>query len=199
MELKLDATIRCTDGVSGTLSDVIVDPGTRTITHVVVTADGDVARLVPIALVASPETLSCASEALREFDAIREYAFLRLDEFPHGDDRHDVGVETMITVPDTMGEIDPSSGLVYDLIPKGDAELRQTSDVYSADRHRLGNLYSVVHERGALTHVLYHSGHWWWSRRRAIPIAEIAEIATDTVTTRLARAEVDALPKLAQT
>jgi hypothetical protein len=195
MELKLDETVQCSDGVSGTLNDVIVDPGTRRITHVVVTADGDVARLVPISLVASSTTLSCGSEALREFDAIREYAFLRMDEFPHGDDRRDVGVETMITVPDTMGELDPSSGLVYDLIPKGDAELRHTSDVYSGDGHRLGNLYSVLHEDGALTHVLYHSGHWWWSRQRAIPIGDIEQISTDCVTTRLARSEVDALPQ----
>ena len=199
MQLTLDERIRCSDGVAGTLSDVIVDPGTRRITHVVITADGDVARLVPIGLLGAPQALTCSSESLREFEAIREYAFLRLDEFPHGDDRHDVGVETMITVPDTMGEIDPSSGLVYDLIPKGDAELRHTSDIYSADGHRLGNLDSVVHEDGALTHVLYHSGHWFWSRRRAIPIAEIERISTDIVTTRLGRSEVEALPKLAQT
>jgi hypothetical protein len=197
MELKLDDAIRCSDGVTGTLNDIVVDPGTRRITHVVVTADTDVARLVPISLVAAPDALSCTSEALREFEAIRDYAFLRIDEFPHGDDRHDVGVETMITVPDSVGELDPSSGLVYDLIPKGDAELRHTSDVYSADGHRLGNLLSVGHEDGALTHVVYHSGHWWWSKRRAIPIAEIGDIATDCITARLDRAAVEALPKTA--
>lgn len=199
MRLKLDERLRCNDGVGATLHDVVVDPASRRITHVVVTADNDVARLVPIALVGATDALTCAAEALREFEAIREYAFLRMDEFPHGDERHDVGVETMVTLPDTMGELDPSAGLVYDLIPKGDVELRHTSDVYSADGHRLGNLDSVVHEGGALTQLVYARGHLWWSRRRAIPIDEIGELSTDRVTTRLDRAGVEALPKAAYT
>ena len=199
MRLKLDQRLRCSDGIGATLHDVVVDPSSRRITHIVVTAESDVARLVPIALLATSDALTCGAEALREFDAIREYAFLRMDEFPHGDDRHDVGVETMVTMPDTMGELDPSSGLVYDLIPKGNVELRQTSDVYSADGHRLGNLDSVLHEDGALTHVLYARGHLWWARRRAIPIDEIGELSTDRVTARLDRAGVEALPKGAYT
>jgi hypothetical protein len=206
MRLRLDGKLRLSDRARAKLSDVIVDPASRRVTHVVVEARGDVARLVPVSLVATPVALSCSSDELRACEAIREYAFLNLEEYPQGDAEHDVGVESMITTPTAdavgyggyAGDLDTGVGLVFDRIPRGDAELRRTSDVESSDGHRLGHLDSVLVIDGALTHVVATDGHLWRKHTLAIPIDAIAEISTDRVTTALARAEATALPRLSR-
>jgi hypothetical protein len=204
MRLKLDAKLRCADGVRAKLSDIIVEPAMRSVTHIVVEARGDVARLVPVGLVATPVKLACTSEDVRACEAIREYAFLHLDEYPKGDAEHDVGVESMITTPTSdavgyggfAGELDTGVGLVYDRIPRGDAELRSSSGVYSSDGHRLGHVDSVLVLDGALTHIVAREGRLWRSHTLAIPIETVSGIATDRVQTSLARAEAIALPRL---
>jgi len=206
MRLKLDTKLRCADKARARLSDVVVDPVARRVTHVVVEARGDVARLVPLGLMATPGALSCTAAELQACEPIREYAFLQLDEYPHGDKDHDVGVETMITTPSSdavgyggfAGELDSGVGLVYDWIPRGDAELRSSSSVYSSDGHRLGHLDSVLVLDGALTHVVAREGHFWKTHTLAIPIDAIAEISTDRVTAALPRDEANALPKLSR-
>lgn len=206
MRLKLDAKLRCADGLRAKLSDVVIEPALRRVTHVVVEARGDVARLVPVDLVATPAKLRCTGAELLTFEPIREYAFLHLDEYPKGDSEHDVGVESMITTPTSdavgyggfAGELDTGIGLVYDRIPRGDAELRSSSDVYSSDGHRLGHVDSVLVLDGTLTHIVAREGRFWHSHTRAIPVESVSGIGTDRVETSLARAEATALPRLSR-
>jgi hypothetical protein len=190
MRLKLDAKLRCTDGYRGKLSDIVIDPSVRRVTHVVVESRADIARLVPLDLVATPAKLRCTGEELHAFEALREYAFLNAEEYPHGDDAHDIGVENVITTPITEGlgcdGLDTRMGLTYDRIPRGDAELRSSSDVYSSAGNRVGHIDSVLVADGVLTHIVAREGHFWRSHTVSIPIDAVSEIATDRVQTSLA-------------
>jgi hypothetical protein len=207
MRLRLDTDLRCSDGAHAKLSDVVLDGASRRVTHVVVEGDGDVARLVPLGLVEeAASTLRCTSAELQDLEAMREYAFLNLDDVPHADADHDVGVESMITMPTSeaavygnyLGELDSGIGIVYDRIPKGDVELRRTSDVFSGDGHRLGHVDSVLVTGDTLTHVVSEHRRFWRRRRLAIPVDAVAEIVTDRVTTSGTREDAAQLPKLAQ-
>jgi hypothetical protein len=206
VRLKLDTKLRCADGARAKLSDVVVEPAARRVTHVIVEARGDVARLVPVDRVATPTKLHSTTDELRTCEAVRQYAFLQLDEYPEADADHDVGVENVITTPASDmvgyggfgGELDSAVGLVYDRIPRGDAELRRSSSVYSSDGHRLGHVDSVLELDGALTHVVTREGRLWRARTIAIPIEAISEIETDRVETALSRAEATALPRLSR-
>lgn len=210
MRLELDGPVRCADGVSGTLSDVVVDPAGRRVTHLVVRAgDPDpTARLVPFQLVAGTDdttgrlSLGCTGDELAKLDPVREYAYLPLDELPEGSQEWDVGVEDVMVVPNyeaaELGvysvEVDPNVGVTYDRVPKGEAEIRRTSGVASADGHHLGDVCAFVVDGGAITNVVVVRGHLWWTRDVTIPVSAVATVETNAITLTLSKADAAKLP-----
>ena len=207
MLLKLGTPVRCGDEDVGSVTDVVIEPATRRLTHVVVETEENGTRLVPVEHVAdggeaAEMTLTCSVDELMALDPVRQFAFLQLDEFPEGDEKSDVGVEDVRSVPygepgqfgDYAGEFDSMVSLSYDRIPKGEAELRRASDVVSADGHRLGHVEGFVVETGTVTHIVLERGHLWGTRDVTIPIESVGAIETDTVTVTLSKDEVGALP-----
>ena len=195
MRVKLGSRARCTDGVVGTVSDVVVDPQLRRVTHVVVETGRSVARLVPLEVVGMGTDkdelgLNCTFEELHRYELIRQYAYLEVDEFPKADEETDVGVEDMIALPyagnsefgDYAGELDTAVTVTYDRIPKGEAELRRSSEVVSEDGQHLGHVDGVVVAGVDVTHIVLEHGHLWRKQDVEIPIGDVREIATDRVT-----------------
>src|SRR5262245_63211006 len=108
MLLKLGTPVRCGDDVVGSVSDVVIEPATRRLTHVVVATKESQTRLVPVELVADGGdakeiTLTCSVDDLRALDSVRRFAFLHFDEFPRDDAESDVGVEDVRSVPYEAG------------------------------------------------------------------------------------------------
>jgi hypothetical protein len=210
MYLRLDAHLQTTDGLSGTLADVVLDPVKRSVTHVVVRAgDPDpAARLVPLQLVTggagSGDSLSmtCTAEQFEQLESIQGYAYLPVDERPAPDSEWDVGVEDVVMMPSYQGadlgvytaEIDPNVGVTYDRVPKGEVEIRRSSVVASSDDHELGAVDAVVVENGRITHVVVEKGHLWWHRAVSVPIESIATLETNAIGLSLAKAEFGKLP-----
>jgi sporulation protein YlmC with PRC-barrel domain len=210
MHLRLDAHVQTTDGLSGTLADVVLDPGKRAVTHVVVRAgDPDpTARLVPLQLVAggtdakAPLSLTCTTAQFEQLDSVQGYAYLPVDERPAPDSEWDVGVEDVVMMPSYQGadlgvytaEIDPNVGVTYDRVPKGEVEIRRSSVVESSDGHELGAVDAVVVEDGRITHVVVDHGHLWWHHTVEIPIESIATLETNAVGVALTKDEFGRLP-----
>jgi len=210
MYLRLDAEVATTDGLTGTLADVVVDPAKRCVTHVVVRAgDPDPAsRLVPLALVADGAgrddavSLTCAAQEFVQLQSIQGYAYLPVDERPAPDSEWDVGVEDVVMMPSYQGadlgvyttEIDPNIGVTYDRVPKGEVELRRSSVVASADEHELGAVDAFVVEDGTITHVVVEHRHLWRSRIVPVPIDSVTSLQTNAIGLRLTKAEFDELP-----
>jgi hypothetical protein len=210
MRLEFRTPVRCADDLVGETADVVVDPATRRLTHVVVKARDNVVRLVPAELVAPGRdgkreiALTCTPAELDGFEPIRELAYLRFDELPTGDEDTDVGVEDIVSMAyyepvelgDYVGADDPGVSVTYDRIPKGEAELRSSSDVVSSDGHSLGSLAAVVVDGVQVTHVVLERGHYWRTRDVTIPIDSVESIATDCVGVTLTKDEVEALPSV---
>ncbi len=213
MRLELGKPVRCSDGVFGELADVVVDPTQNRVTHLVVRPHGfdGVSRLVPVELADSsgddkPEiSLRCALDDVQQLDYVQEYAYLRLGEVPTDDPEWDVGVESVLGMPyyssdllgDDVGGFDSSSGMIYDRVPKGEVEIRRTSDVTAADGRVLGQVDGfVVDADGQITHFVLERGHLWGRREVTIPIGAVATVETDTVTLRLSEDEVAGLPSV---
>src|SRR5215218_11374417 len=80
MRLDLGSPVRCTDEAFGELADVVIDPETRRVTHLVVQPHqrGEQARLVPVDRARAGETsdatisLSCTIAEMSEFELVRE-------------------------------------------------------------------------------------------------------------------------------
>jgi sporulation protein YlmC with PRC-barrel domain len=209
MRLVLGVPVRCAEEMVGEIADVIIDPTTRRLTHIVVETHDRQARLVPAELVADGRDghreicLTCGREQLAELRSIREFAFVRLDEFPTpaSDPESDVGVEDVLAIPsyeagefgDYAGELGSSVGLAYHRIPKGEAEIRRSSAVLSADGHRLGHADGFLVSDGNVTHIVLERGHLWGTRDVTIPIDAVETIETDDVTLKLSKDEVSAL------
>jgi len=209
MHLRLDSHVQTTDGLSGTLADVVLDPVKRAVTHVVVRAgDPDpAARLVPLQLVGGGEaggalSLTCTAAQFAQLESIQGYAYLPVDERPAPDSEWDVGVEDVVMMPSYQGadlgvytaEIDPNVGVTYDRVPKGEVEIRRTSVVASSDEHELGSVGAVVVEDGRITHVVVEHGHLWWHRVVSVPIESVATLETNAIGLSLTKGEFGKLP-----
>jgi sporulation protein YlmC with PRC-barrel domain len=208
MRLELRQRVRCTDDVLGELADVIVDPNTGRVTHLVVQPrHGHArARLVPVELAECEEgeaeiTLRCSIDEARGLSLVEESAYVRLGEPPLDDPDWDVGLSNVLALPyspmDPAGAAYVDYGTVsYDRIPKGDVEIQHTSAVVSADGHDLGRVegFLIDGDTQAITHVVLERGHLWGRRDVTIPVDAIASVGMDEVRLTLDKAQVGQLP-----
>jgi uncharacterized protein YrrD len=210
MKLELGCPVSCADGDYGTLADVVVDPTTQRVTHLVVEPHGSpvAARLVPVDVAAEGGdglALSVTREEAGHLEPLRESAYLRLGEFPAQDPDWDVGIEETYALPyyagaDGLGlgpvDFDPHVIETYDRVPKGEVELRRTSAVVTSDGHRAGHIDGFVVDGDHITHVVLEHGHLWGRHEIAIPIGAVATVEVDAVALSLSKDEVGALERM---
>jgi hypothetical protein len=206
MKLDLGRSVRCSDGAERVLADLVVDAPAKRVTHLVVEPKEhrEAARLVPVELAheeAGGLELSCTSEVLDGFEPVREYAYLPAGQRPEEDDKWGVGVEDVLVNPSSAPldlaepELDPNVSVLYDRVPKGEVELRATSDVYSSDEHHLGCVHGLdVGVNGTITSLALLRGHLWWKREIAVPADALASLETDLVTLGIDKNGVRGLP-----
>lgn len=212
MRLEMGVRVVCTDGPVGELADVVVDPVSRRVTHLVVAPQGDAAaaRLVPVASARAGGSgdevaLDMTRAQVRDLDEVREFTFLRLGETPVEDPDWDVGIENALGMPyyPSYDPFSPAAGaevaldaaVTYDRIPKGSVEIRRASDVVSSDGHRLGEVDGlVVGEDGAITHLVLERGHLWGRREVSIPIGSVERVESDVVRLGITKDAVEDLP-----
>jgi sporulation protein YlmC with PRC-barrel domain len=216
MRLELGSPVDCVDGPFGELSDVVIDPSARRVTHLVVQPHNrhNLGRLVPVAQVHT-ETTSDATISLdltiaeiTALEPIQKAAYLRLNEFPIEDPNWDVGIEEVFAWPyyqsiDGLGigtqaiDPDPHVEVTYDRVPKGEVEIRRASAVTSSNGEHLGHVDGfVVDGEGHIAHVVLEHGHLWGKREVAIPIGAVARTESDEVVLSWSTDEVGALKPL---
>ncbi|MGE5272530.1 MAG: hypothetical protein ACM3QU_01990 [Verrucomicrobiota bacterium] len=210
MQLRLDEHVRTSDGLSGMLADVVIDPARKAVTHVVVRAGepDPAARLVPLQLLTGGSTpgeavsLSCTADEFGRLESVQGYAYLPVDERPTSDSQWDVGVEDVVMMPSYQGadlgvytaEIDPNVGVTYDRVPKGEVEIRRSSVVASSDDDEVGTVHAIVVDGGAIANVEVERGHLWWKRVVSVPIESVAKLETNAIALGMTKAEFGRLP-----
>jgi sporulation protein YlmC with PRC-barrel domain len=206
MRLGLGSDVHCTDAPFGEIADVVVDPVSRRVTHLVVQPHRrhDCARLVPVER-ASPAgdgvMLDCSIADIEALEPLQESAYLRVGEFPVSDPDWAIGTQDVLALPmypevDGMGtaiDADPHVTVNYDRIPKHEVEIRRSSAVMSADGHRLGHVDGFLVGSGETADIVLERGHLWGRREIVIPAAAVARVENDSVTLRVTKDEVGAL------
>ena len=209
MRLELGRKVRGTDEEIGELADLVVDPIRKRVTHLVVKPSHGYGEthLVPIEHARPGEgpdiQLDCTASEVLEMPHVEEFAYLRLDESPARDPDWDVGVTRVLALPyyegdgfgPVAGGFGQDVGVVYDRVPKGEVEVRRTSNVRSKDGHYVGDVDGfVVDEDDQITHFVLERGHLWGRREVTVPIGSVAKVESDTVTVDLTKDEIGELP-----
>ena len=192
------------------LVDVVVDPTSKDVSHVVVQPrhHPDRARLVPVAdLVADEEAgrLVCSS-GVDSYPLIESTQFVKMSVPVELAGDWEVGIEHVSAFPyytADFGEFNrslyPDSfeevGITFHRIPKGKVEIRRASDVLSADGDRLGRVDGFVVSADHVTHLVLDQGHLWGRHEVTIPVSGVRSISNDEVHLSLTAAEVEALPR----
>jgi hypothetical protein len=215
MRMELGMPVECSDGSGGKVRDLVVDPGRRRLTHIVVERHPHVAYLVPIEVVertrgedADALRLGCTvAELERRYPEVEETALVRIGEWPTlAEDDWQVGVSSVLSAPFLDGDgfeltttaapaADDRLLMAYDRIPAHEVEVRRGSAVEAADGTFLGHVDSfLVDDEGGITHLVLERGHLWRRRDITIPMTALAQLDTDKVRLSLSRDDVAALP-----
>lgn len=209
MRIELGSPVECSDGHAGQIGDVVVDPRSKVLTHLVVVPHHRhwEARLVPIGDVSPDEAsghpkIDCTVEELNRYPFSEERVFVALTAPIETEDDWDVGIERVLAMPYfsaeyELGEIDENAVIAFDRVPKDEVEIRRSSAVTTADGHHAGSVDGlVIDDADHITHVVLEHGHLWGKREVAIPIGLVAQVANDEITLRATRADVEELPEI---
>jgi len=203
-EFILGARASCSDGVCGEVVRTILDPGTKTVTHLVIEprhrkADG---RLVPVELVeagAGEIRLRCS---IAEFDRLEASEEIELAEGldyggGYGPDAvmgYGEGGVSASGMGIGMGLGHQQSVVTSDNVPEGESEVARDERVHAVDGE-IGHLkgFAVDPADHRVTHVLLREGHLWGQKEVAIPVSAVASV-DDGIWLKLTKKQVEALP-----
>ena len=169
VRLQLESRVDCADETFGKLVDVVIDPTSRRVTHLVVEHDVSYLRF----------------DGFPVDDPDRDVGIEEVLALPYYY-AYDLEAEAI------------DYAVTYDRIPKREVEIRRASAVDSADGHQLGHVHGfLVGGEEVITHLVLELGHPWERREVAVPIGAVARVENDAVTLRLSKDEVAALPPVA--
>ncbi len=197
----IGAQASCTDGVCGDVTRVVVDPITRTVTHLVVEPKHRIAlgRLVPLTLVDATTGeihLRCTLAQFQKLDWAEETQFLPgIGGYPG----YDPG--QVLTWP--YYGLDGGGGLgmgnmpqpvILDRVPLGEVAIRRGEQVHATDGV-IGRVQGLVvdPDNHHVTHVLLQEGHLWGRKKVAIPITAVTEV-DNGIRLSITKQEVQDLP-----
>jgi hypothetical protein len=200
-EFTMGARASCSDGVCGVVSRTILDPATRTVTHLVIgPKHGAGGRLVPLDLVeadAGEIRLRCTLDEFGRLDPSEETE-LADDDYGYAD------VASMAMGGSVSG-MGIGVGLGYrtplvisHAVPLGETEVERHESVHAVDGH-IGQVEGFVVDRAdhKVTHVLLKEGHLWGRRQVAIPVSAVASVDAG-IRLNITKKQVEELPPLDQ-
>jgi uncharacterized protein YrrD len=206
MEISIKAAVQCTDGPGGHVERLLVDPGARKITHIVVRESGMRGNewMVPVGDIVSSTretvTLKLTQKQLSYAQPFNEKAFR-----PLVDDTSNPGLSW--TAQPYSEEIGSSAFQIYGAsavepgktvqssIPEGEVTLKLGNKVEATDGGA-GKVDELMFDAqtGVITHLVMQEGHLWGKRHVAVPVEQIDHIDKGTVHLKLSKAQIDALP-----
>ncbi len=194
-QFTIGAEARGTDGVLGELKRVVVNPISKTVTHLLIEPKHrqGLGRLVPLDLVegtsAGEIRLRCTKADFEQLDFAEETSFLPGADAYAGYDPGDAyawpyfGANASVPITSVA-------------VPVGEVSIRRGDPVHATDGD-IGKVEGlVVESRGHhVTHLLLQEGHLWGRREVAIPIEAISSVESG-IRLKISKQEVQDLPPI---
>ena len=194
MKIPLNARVQCTDGLDGRAVQVIVNPITRKMTHVVVEERKlpHVERLVPIQFIEETGDdliyLGCSRQELGQMTPLIESEFLWA-EIPEFNEAHPYLLHPYVFPRRLMTK--------QESLPPGELCIRRGARVQATDG-KVGwvDEFVVIPTNGEITYLLLREGHLWGCKEVTIPISAIERIEERMVHLKLDKRGLQALPSV---
>lgn len=196
MGIPVDAGVDCSDGFAGYCRYVVINPVVCQVTHIVV-EEKDYpyyARLVPLDQVQETTRqlirLRCTARELAEQKVFIDTEFVSASQpylaYTPGE---------YALWPYVPGLSVPPMSIEHEQIPPGELSIQRGNQVLATDGP-VGRVdeFLVAPRTGNITHLVLREGHWWGQRDVTIPVAQIDHLEADTVTLKLDKQAIDALP-----
>jgi len=190
----LHAKVECIDGSGGTLTNVIVSPASRKITHIAVrTGQFETSeRLVPVERIAETTRdtvkLQCTKSQLAAMQEFNDIHYIQ-ERYPSGH-----AYPSTYYMPEAT--IEPYNvPIIEKRIPPGELTITHGMAVHASDGD-VGSVEEFIVEpsSGAITHIVLRTGPRKNRQEVVVPVSAVARVAEATVELKLTRSQVAALP-----
>jgi sporulation protein YlmC with PRC-barrel domain len=197
-DIPINAKVECTDGALGKTTNVIINPVTKKVTHIVVKDKGlpdNATRMVPFAKVAGAThaqiSLSCSKADVAGMPPFIESHVIQESVSGQAYSSGTAYVSQYVynnTAYDVLPE---------EQVPAGELAICSGMQVAASDG-RVGKLDELVldPESGDITHLLMRKGHLWGKKDVAVPATAIGYVDSDTVHLNVDKATVEAMPSV---
>ena len=195
MDLSINAEVRCSGEVGGHISNIILNPVTETVTHIVVKRSKVPHKeyVVPVAEIDKSSAhcvyLLLSKEELENQQPYieRQYIQYQIPSYAHGD---------YIMLPYAV----PEKRIVvheHEHIPPGELAVHRGAQVKAMDRY-VGRVdeFLIDPESGHITHLILREGHLWHQKDVVIPLSMIDRIEEDVVCLKVEKKVLDKLPDI---
>jgi hypothetical protein len=195
MDIPINATVECIDGLGGRSTAIILNPINDQITHLVVREPGlfGIERLVPVDLVeeSTPQLvrLRCTMDELATMQTFISTEFIPV---PLGFEPYSVAGAMLWP---SVGPDPDVPATEYEEIPPGELAVHRWARVHATDG-AIGRVdeFLVDPANSHISHLVLREGHLWGQREVTISVAEIDRIDEDAVYLKLNKRQVAALP-----
>jgi sporulation protein YlmC with PRC-barrel domain len=185
---------RCSDGVCGRVTQVVLDPIKERVTHLIVEPEHreGLGRLVPVESVeprANHVDLRCTRDEFDRLPIAEDVRFLQGIEGFMGYEPDD-----MLLWPYFGGNA--SVPVVVDTLPVGEVAIERDADVNATDGG-IGKVEGLVVDGSThhVSHIVLKEGHLFGRKQIAVPIAAVQSVDdAGVVTLSMTKHEVDDLP-----
>jgi hypothetical protein len=214
-EFTIGARASCSDGHCGEVKRLVVDPATKTVTHLVVQHGHrpEAGRLVPAHLAETTDgeiRLRCTLAEFDKFDHAEERKVADAADQQVGDVggalgtglAYGVGGEASARVggPGELIDVGPMPPprhrrtMIEDVVPLGEEQVRPGDAVHAVDGE-IGLVRGFLVNPGddRVTHVLLQEGHLWGRKEVAIPITAVTRVDIG-IRLNLTKDQVGSLP-----
>jgi sporulation protein YlmC with PRC-barrel domain len=190
----IGAHARCSDGPCGEVDRIVIDPVSRTVTHLVIEPKHHHApgRLVPIHLVDTTDGEVRLRCTLAEFGNLDAADVTQLVQGVPPGGLGPLGMDSPMGIPHAV------QAVTEDVVPLGEAELRPGEAVHALDGE-IGQVqgFLVAPDNDRVTHVLLKEGHLWGRKEVAIPVSAVRGVENG-IMLNLTKKQVEDLPAVGQ-
>ncbi len=193
-DIPLKAQVNGTDGPLGTSAAVIIDPVSKSITHVVVQLSKHDDRTVPLAHVVATDhdsiTLDCSKADITSMDQFNQTHFVEgvpvYPEFQGGE-----WEAPYVTMDYEAQPVD------VEVVPAGELAVHRGDPVHATDGQvGIVDEFIIDSNSGHISHLVLEKGHLWGKREVSVPLDLIDKVDDGAVYLNITKKAMKDLPEV---